>query len=49
MVPADNKAFTHLVVAGAIIETLESLGLAFPKVTAEQSKLIEEAKKALGK
>ena len=49
IVPADNKAFTHLVVAGAIIETLESLGLAFPGVTAEQRKIIEEARKVLGK
>ncbi len=31
VVPADNKWFTHLVVAGVIIETLDSLGLLFPK------------------
>jgi PPK2 family polyphosphate:nucleotide phosphotransferase len=49
VVPADNKPFTHLVVAGAIIETLESLGLAFPEVTVEQRKTIEEARKALEK
>ena len=49
VVPADNKWFTHLVVAGAIIETLESLGLAFPEVTPEQAKALEEARKILEK
>jgi hypothetical protein len=49
IVPADNKSFTHLVVAGAIIETLDSLGLAFPEVTAEQRKVLAEARKALEK
>jgi PPK2 family polyphosphate:nucleotide phosphotransferase len=49
VVPADNKWFTHLVVAGAIIETLDSLGLAFPEVTAEQCKILEEARKILKK
>jgi PPK2 family polyphosphate:nucleotide phosphotransferase len=49
VVPADNKWFTHLVVAGAIIETLDSLGLSFPVVTAEQRKALEEARKILKK
>jgi PPK2 family polyphosphate:nucleotide phosphotransferase len=49
VVPADNKWFTHLVVAGAIIETLDSLGLTFPEVTAAQRKTLEEARKILGK
>jgi hypothetical protein len=49
VVPADNKWFTHLVVAAAIIETLDSLGLAFPEVTAEQRKTLEEARKILGR
>jgi PPK2 family polyphosphate:nucleotide phosphotransferase len=49
VVPADNKWFTHLVVAGAIIETLDSLGLAFPEVTAEQRKTLAEARKILEK
>jgi PPK2 family polyphosphate:nucleotide phosphotransferase len=34
VVPADHKWFTRLVVAAAVIETLESLELAFPKVGA---------------
>jgi PPK2 family polyphosphate:nucleotide phosphotransferase len=49
VVPADNKWFTHLVVAGAIIETLDSLGLGFPVVTAEQRKALDEARKILKK
>jgi len=36
-------------VAGAIIETLESLGLAFPEVTADQRKRLNEARKTLEK
>jgi PPK2 family polyphosphate:nucleotide phosphotransferase len=49
VVPADNKWFTHLVVAGAIIETLDSLGLGFPEITAEQRKTLQEARKVLKK
>jgi len=47
VVPADNKWFTHLVVSSAIVETLDSLDLHFPEVTAEQRKNLEEARKAL--
>ena len=49
VVPADNKWFTHLVVAGAIVETLDSLGLQLPKLTDEQLKVLKEARKALEK
>jgi PPK2 family polyphosphate:nucleotide phosphotransferase len=49
VVPADNKWFTHLVVAGAIIETLDSLGLAFPEITAEQRKTLQAARNILKK
>jgi len=41
VVPADNKWFTRLVVAGAILETLNGLNLAFPDV--EKSKRKELA------
>jgi len=47
VVPADNKWFTHLVVASAIIETLDSLDLEFPKVVAEQRQALDEARKLL--
>jgi PPK2 family polyphosphate:nucleotide phosphotransferase len=47
VVPADNKWFAHLVVASAIVETLEELDLSYPKVDARKRKEIQEAKKAL--
>jgi len=49
VVPANNKWFTHLVVAGAIIEALDSLELAFPEVTAEQRQRLDDARKILEK
>ncbi len=47
VVPADNKWFTRLVVAGAVIDALDSLGLHYPKVSAAQQKELAVAKKAL--
>jgi len=47
VVPADNKWFTRLIVAAAIIETLDSLGLEFPKIIAEQRQTLDEARKLL--
>ncbi|MGA8619216.1 MAG: polyphosphate kinase 2 family protein [Candidatus Sulfotelmatobacter sp.] len=47
VVPADNKWYTHLVVAAAIVETLEELGLSYPKVDAAKRKEIQEASKIL--
>ncbi|MGA3348435.1 MAG: polyphosphate kinase 2 family protein [Candidatus Sulfotelmatobacter sp.] len=49
VVPADNKWFTHLVVAAAITETLEELDLAYPKVDAAKLKEIKAARKMLAK
>jgi PPK2 family polyphosphate:nucleotide phosphotransferase len=49
VVPADHKWFTHLVVAGAIVEALDSLGLKVPALTPEQEKGIAKARKILGK
>ena len=34
VVPADNKWFTRLVVAAAIVEVVEGLDLAYPKIDA---------------
>ncbi len=47
VVPADNKWFSRLVVAAAVIDSLASLNLEYPEVS--EDKLIElaEAKKAL--
>jgi len=47
VVPADNKWFTHLVVAAAIVETLEDMELAYPEVDAAKSKELEVARKLL--
>lgn len=43
VIPADNKWFTHLVVAAVIIETLRSLDLHFPEVTEAQKTEMDHA------
>jgi len=45
VVPADNKWFTRLVVAAAIVEVVEQLD--YPKVGAEKKKLLTAAREAL--
>jgi PPK2 family polyphosphate:nucleotide phosphotransferase len=47
VVPADHKWVTRLVVASAIVETLEELNLAYPKVDAEKRKALEAARQTL--
>jgi PPK2 family polyphosphate:nucleotide phosphotransferase len=47
VVPADNKWYTRVVVAAAIIDTLASLGLHYPKVDAAKQKDLVAAKRAL--
>ena len=47
VVPADNKWFTRLVVSMALVETLESLDVSYPKVDPEKRKELEAAKKIL--
>jgi PPK2 family polyphosphate:nucleotide phosphotransferase len=47
VVPADNKWFTRLVVAAVLVETLESLNLAFPQISRAQRKVLEAARRAL--
>jgi PPK2 family polyphosphate:nucleotide phosphotransferase len=47
VVPADNKWFTRLVVSTVIVETLEALKLAYPKVDEAKRKELEAAKKIL--
>src|SRR5438132_6728064 len=47
VVPADNKWFTRVVVASAVIETLASLYLAYPKVDEGKLKELAAAKKKL--
>jgi len=47
VVPADNKWFTRLVVAAAVIDALASLDLAYPKVDKEKRTELEAAKQTL--
>ena len=47
IVPADNKWFTRIVVSAVVVEALESLGLAYPKVDEAKKKELEAAKKVL--
>jgi PPK2 family polyphosphate:nucleotide phosphotransferase len=49
VVPADNKWFTRLVVASAIIETLDGLNLAFPDVGKPKKKELEKVRDSLGR
>ena len=47
VVPADNKWFTRVVVAAAVIETLASLNLKYPEVGEDKLKELAATKKAL--
>jgi PPK2 family polyphosphate:nucleotide phosphotransferase len=47
VVPADNKWFTRVVIAAAIIDALASLDLKFPRVSKEKIKELSAAKRAL--
>jgi len=49
VVPADHKWVTRLVVASAVVETLEELKLEYPTVDAEKRKALDAARKALEK
>jgi polyphosphate kinase 2 (PPK2 family) len=47
VVPADNKAFSRIVVASAIINTLDGLGLKYPKVSEEKIAELNKVKEEL--
>jgi len=47
VVPADNKWFTRVVVAAAVIDALDSLDLKYPKVSDGKLKELAAAKRAL--
>jgi PPK2 family polyphosphate:nucleotide phosphotransferase len=47
VVPADNKWFTRLVVATAIVDAIERLDLSYPKVDDAKLKALAAARKAL--
>ena len=47
MVPADNKGFARLIIAEAMVEAMEGLDLAFPKVEGAALKELEKVRHAL--
>jgi hypothetical protein len=47
VVPADNKWFTRVIVAAAIIDALAALKMHYPKVSAAKKKELAEARKIL--
>jgi PPK2 family polyphosphate:nucleotide phosphotransferase len=47
VVPADNKWFTRLVVAGAVIDAMSKLNLHYPEVDAEKKKELSKARAVL--
>jgi PPK2 family polyphosphate:nucleotide phosphotransferase len=47
VVPADNKWFTRLVVAGAVVEAMEKMDLEYPKVDAKQAAELEKSREML--
>jgi polyphosphate kinase 2 (PPK2 family) len=47
VVPADHKWFTRLVVAAAVVDALEEMDLAFPRVSRETRKRLATARAAL--
>jgi PPK2 family polyphosphate:nucleotide phosphotransferase len=47
VVPADNKWFTRLVVAAAVIDALEEMNLAFPKVHAAKREELQAVREIL--
>jgi len=47
VVPADNKWYTRVVVASAVVEALDSLNLKYPKVTKETLKQLAASRRKL--
>ena len=47
VIPADNKWYTRVVVAAAIVDTMQELKLAYPTVDAEKKKQIAQARAQL--
>ena len=47
VVPSDNKWFARIIVAAAIIDALESMNLAFPRIDADKRKELQKVRKVL--
>jgi polyphosphate kinase 2 (PPK2 family) len=49
VVPADHKWFTRMVVAAAIVETLQGLNLSYPTLDSQKRKQLGDARRLLDK
>jgi polyphosphate kinase 2 (PPK2 family) len=49
VVPADNKWFSRLLVGAAVVDAMENLGLAYPKVDAAKREELRAARMALSR
>ena len=49
VVPADNKWFTRLVVAQAVVDVLKGMNLKYPKVSGELKVALTQARQQLEK
>jgi PPK2 family polyphosphate:nucleotide phosphotransferase len=49
VIPANHKWYTRLVVAAAVVDTLDSLKLHFPEIDSSQHAVLEEARQRLTK
>ena len=49
VVPADNKWFTRMIVASAVIRALDSLDLKYPQLSKEELRELDAAKVSLEK
>jgi PPK2 family polyphosphate:nucleotide phosphotransferase len=47
VVPADHKWFTRMIVAAAVVDTLQGLDLSYPKVNAQKRKELERIRRLL--
>ena len=47
VVPADNKWYTRLVVAAAIVDAMDELKLSYPKTSPQQRKQLAAGRKEL--
>jgi polyphosphate kinase 2 (PPK2 family) len=47
VVPADNRWFTRLVVAAAIVEAVEDLNLSYPRVSQQKMKELQSIRAVL--
>jgi hypothetical protein len=47
VVPADNKSYARIVIASAVINALDEMGLEYPSVSREKAAELQAIKKAL--